>query len=282
VSRSTRIAAVGAALMTTVATGLWAAPAQAATTGVVSVVSTTKIRYKAGSGHQNRVVITRSGNTITVDDRVAIKAGKGCKAVKGDKTKVRCTPAEAPTRIQVFAGDRNDRVENRTDLGMTARGDNGSDILIGGPRRDVLWGENGNDRLYGNGGDDDLEGLGDNDRIWGGEGADRIIDSDGNDIIAAGGGGDYISAGAGDDRLYGTAGADYLYGYEGSDVIYGFGGDDMLNGEEGSDRLYGGAGDDEVQGYDRGRAGGKDLLDGGFSTDTCTPEGTDTRVACEI
>jgi hypothetical protein len=41
------------------------------------------------------VVITRSGNTITIDDRVAISAGKGCKKVKGDKTKVICTTTGA-------------------------------------------------------------------------------------------------------------------------------------------------------------------------------------------
>ncbi|MEU4214236.1 hypothetical protein [Actinoplanes sp. NPDC026623] len=87
-SRSQWLSRVGLALLTTVSAGALTAPAEAATTGVASVVETVKVQYQAASGKQNKVVATRSGNTITIDDVVAIKAGKGCKAVKGDKTSI--------------------------------------------------------------------------------------------------------------------------------------------------------------------------------------------------
>jgi hypothetical protein len=58
-------------------------------------VSGTKVVVKAGSNQTNKVVITRSGRTVTVDDVVALKPGKGCRKI--DKTKVRCTTARTPT-----------------------------------------------------------------------------------------------------------------------------------------------------------------------------------------
>src|SRR5690242_17116101 len=76
--------------LATVSVGGLAAPAYAVTAGVVSVVKTTQIQYNASASKANSVVVTRSGRTVTIDDVVALKAGKGCKAVSGDKTKVRC------------------------------------------------------------------------------------------------------------------------------------------------------------------------------------------------
>ena len=93
------------------------------------------MQYKAAKGKQNKVVVTRSGNTVTVDDKVAVKAGKGCKAVKGDKTKVRCTTKKAPTRVRVYTYDRNDSIVNKTGLATTADGGTGNDSITGGPPR---------------------------------------------------------------------------------------------------------------------------------------------------
>src|SRR5688572_3920261 len=102
--RSTRLTSVGLGIFTTVAVvGTAAAPAQAAAAGVASAAGTT-VQYKAAAGKANQVVVTRSGRTITIDDKVAVRAGKGCKAVKGDKTKVRCTTTKAPTRVRVYLG----------------------------------------------------------------------------------------------------------------------------------------------------------------------------------
>src|SRR3954454_13789602 len=102
-SRPTWLARVSLSLLTTIGVGaLAAAPAEAASTGVASVVESTKVQYKAAKGKQNKVVITRSGRTITIDDKAAIKPGKGCKQVKGDKTKVRCTTGKTPTRVRAY------------------------------------------------------------------------------------------------------------------------------------------------------------------------------------
>src|SRR5690349_6239628 len=65
-SRSIWLSTAGLALLTsTAAVGVLAAPAQAATTGVASV-SGTKVVFTAGSNKTNRIVITRSGRTVTI------------------------------------------------------------------------------------------------------------------------------------------------------------------------------------------------------------------------
>ncbi|GLW33358.1 hypothetical protein Areg01_62960 [Actinoplanes regularis] len=40
------------------------------------------VKFTAASGQAKSLVITISGRTVTLNDTVAIKAGKGCKAVK--------------------------------------------------------------------------------------------------------------------------------------------------------------------------------------------------------
>src|SRR5690349_8478514 len=61
-----------------------AAPAQAAgKSGLLAVVDGTVVEYKAAKGKQSRITLTRTGNTVTVDDRIAIKVGAGCQRVKG-------------------------------------------------------------------------------------------------------------------------------------------------------------------------------------------------------
>ena len=56
-------AAAGITLSAVAAVGTVASPAQAAGSGVASVTSSARVQYKAASGKQNRVLITRSGNT---------------------------------------------------------------------------------------------------------------------------------------------------------------------------------------------------------------------------
>jgi serralysin len=187
-------AAAGLALFTVTAIGTVATPAQAATTGVASVTSSTKVQYKAASGKQNKVVITRSGNRITIDDKVAVKAGKGCKKVKGDKTKVTCTTKKAPTRVTVYTYDRNDVITNNSNVRMSSYSGTGNDIVLGGSLGDKIQMGSGNDKADGRGGKDTLWGMTGN---------------------------DYLRGGTGDDNLF---------GFEGKDKIYGDAGDDSLDG----------------------------------------------------
>ncbi|GGN56752.1 hypothetical protein GCM10010112_08860 [Actinoplanes lobatus] len=233
--RAARICAV--LFATTLGSGLAAAPAQAATTGVARMPHAQAVRYTAGSKATNRVTITYSGRTVTIDDRVRIKAGKGCKAVKGDATKVRCTfPTDYDAyygTVHVYLGDRGDSLVNRSKVQTSVFGGSGNDALQGGSGTDTLRGESGKDRLWGNGGDDYLDGGSNTDALSGAAGNDRL------------------AGGTGHDTLYGGDGEDGLHGGSGDDVLYAGPGYDGLNGGTGADYLSGGSGEDTVGYQDR-------------------------------
>lgn len=253
-SRSAWLTRVGVILLATSAVG-WPATASSAatTTGVASVYGVTKVKLSAGSNNVNNVVVTRSGNTVTFDDRVKIKAGTGCKAVSGDATKVRCTTAKAPTGVYVYLNDGNDAVLNNTDLPMYATGGMGNDSLTGGSRADHLLGQEGNDRLFGRGGNDTLDGYVGNDLFYGGDGNDALYGWWGNDTMHGGNGDDSLQGFDGNDLEYGDAGADSLFGSNGSDHLEGGAGNDYLSGDDprgsgtvSADVLLGGTGVDDV------------------------------------
>ncbi|SDT75214.1 calcium-binding protein [Actinoplanes derwentensis] len=207
--------------------GVITAPAQAAATGVVSAPNGIgTLRFTAAAKTKNKLVVTRSGSTVTFDDRVRLKAGKGCKAVKGDSTKVRCSHVDLNSMVEVYLYDGNDSFTNRTALRTRVYGGSGNDAIAGGSSTDELWGGSGNDRIWGNGGNDSL------------------IGDSGNDVL---------SGGTGVDNLYGGA--------TGRDVLYGGSGNDTLNGGSAADRLYGNGGDDWMDG-----GTGSDLIDGGSGT----------------
>jgi Ca2+-binding RTX toxin-like protein len=263
-----------------VAGAAWIAlPADAATTGTVSVVESNVVTYTAATGKANTVVLTQSGNTVTVDDTTAIKAGTGCVAVSGDATKIRCTPTVTVNWVRVDLGDLNDIVVNQANLGMTARTGAGNDRITGGPKRDDIYAGDGDDVLQTNGGNDVLRGDAGNDLVIGGEGADSLSGSTGNDTLNGGPGDDTASyAGAGDDIVYGGdgndgpfyggPGLDKLYGGIGVDTLYGDEDNDLVDGGAENSTLYGGAGDDRIVGgngdsdYLSGDAG-NDRIEGG-------------------
>ncbi|GAA0440037.1 hypothetical protein Aca07nite_48140 [Actinoplanes capillaceus] len=200
-----------AATVTAVATSaLFASAAQAATVGKAEVVGVHKsiVRFTAAAGQANSLTITISGRTVTLDDKVAIKAGKGCKAVKGDKTKVKCTTSRTPTELSILLGDRSDRVYNRTGVFMAADGGSGNDVLSGGSDSDRLIGGTGNDRLSGNGGNDAIDGETGDDHLFGGAGKDWLHGGHGDDRIYGGSGADTLTGGAGRDELVGGPGVD--------------------------------------------------------------------------
>jgi len=220
-NRKTLTAIGAAAVAVAAATTLFGSPAQAATVGNVEVVSAHSpiVLFTAGSGHQNSVVVTKSGNTVTIDDRVAIKARNGCKAVKGDSTKVTCTITGKHAEVSVTLGDKNDAVYNRSGLAMSAWGDSGNDLINGGSRRDVLHGGSGDDHMYGNASADFILGGSGHDRIYAGAGNDTVWAEDGHDIVWAGAGDDIVKGFAGNDDLRGEAGNDALIGGLGKDRL---------------------------------------------------------------
>ncbi|MBO3739504.1 calcium-binding protein [Actinoplanes flavus] len=311
-SRFGRLLGAGTAIVvTTAAVGALGAPVQAAASGVVSVVGGTQVKYVAGTGKANRVVVTRSGNTVTVDDRVAVKAGKGCRAVKGDKTRIRCGTSKKPTRVLVYVGGGNDSVTNRTDLPMSANGGAGADVLVGGPRADRLIGGPGVNRIYGGAGADRLDGGPDADRIYGEAGDDRLFGDWGDDALSGGVGNDELVGHVGDDREYGGAGDDYFYQewdrdldgfpqpHSDHDLISGGAGRDKadysnrvepvtadsdgVKGDDGGkgerdtligiDAIIGGSGNDRLYG-----TAGADELQGGLGDDTILGYGGDDEL----
>ncbi|UQU65214.1 calcium-binding protein [Couchioplanes caeruleus] len=234
---------------------LIAGPAWAASSGVAKVVGDTKVQYTAARGKANKVVVTRSGRTFTIDDVVSVKAGAGCKAVSGDTTKVRCTTPKNPTWFFVYTGDKNDSIKNSTDLGMTARAGSGNNWITGGPKHDDLYADDGADTIWGAGGDDYIYSAGGKDIIYGGTGSNELIGGPGNDTIYGGPDFDRIRPDSGNDVAHGGAGDDYFEESSGSDVLYGDDGmDEFFQNESdgrGAQDMHGGPGWDRVNYYFR-------------------------------
>ena len=244
--------------------GWFALPADAATGGTATVLAGNKVQYSAGQAAVNAVVVTSSGRTVTIDDRVAIRAGKGCAAVKGDATRVRCTTPADPWQVLVFTHDRNDSIVNKSTIRMTANGGAGSDKIYGGPNQDTLYG----DTLEGAGwGDDAIWGMGSNDILVGARGDDGLSGGDGNDRI------DFVlleknhpNTTAGNDRLYGGTGGDMMIGGLGDDSLYGGAGNDGIEAGAGRDLLDGGDGNDDLLGGN-GVGTDSDVIRGGAGRD---------------
>jgi Ca2+-binding RTX toxin-like protein len=256
------LAGIGITAAAVASTALFSMPAQAASAGAAKVVGSSTVQFNALKGKSNSLVITISGRTVTLNDKVAIKAGKGCKAVKGDKTKVKCTTKKKTTKLSVALGDKNDYVGNKTSVYLLADGGSGNDTLTGGSAKDQLQGGSGNDKLYGKGGGDELFGLSGNDHIVGSTGNDKVDGGTGNDNIWGDSGNDELFGGTNTDKLVGGTGNDILDGHTGTDTIYGESGDDELYGWDGNDTLSGGTGDDVALGEK-----GTDTITGGDGHD---------------
>jgi Ca2+-binding RTX toxin-like protein len=243
-----------------VATAGIAQPALGAATGAAKVAGTTVV-FAAAAGASNVVLITRSGRTITIDDRVSIKAGTGCKAVKGDKTKVKCTTTNVPKLIIAALGDRNDDLSNNTGVAATVTGGAGNDRLFGGTAGDRLSGNAGNDMLRGVEGNDTLIGGAGGDDMHGGAGTDLATYADHTAPVVADF--DYFTGDGvrredriGDvEHIIGGSGNDHLTGNWLANTLDGGGGNDRLLGGLGADVIRGGPGVDTVDYSDRDERG---------------------------
>jgi len=175
---------------------------------------------------------------------------------------------------------------------------NGNDTLNGSDGDDILVGEESTDKMYGGAGDDTfLVGPGHGvDQFNGGAGTDRVLATADNTIIgihttfngadtveeiSANGfsgveiqgqnasdnfdfsntkltGIERIYGGHNEDTIIGSADADNIHGGNANDTLSGYKGDDTINGGAGNDTIIWNAGD------------GRDLVNGGFATDTDT------------
>jgi len=280
-SKSGRIAAAGVAAAACAA--LMSAPAYAAAAGTARAIGDS-VHFSAARGAVNSVVLTRKGGTVTIDDRVAVKAGPGCVGVRGDKTKVKCFTPSTPGSTVVGLGDKDDRLVAKVDRAVHADGGAGNDTLTGGSAGDSLNGGGGNDVLAGGGGNDALGGGDGNDVLTGDKGNDVLNSDRGADVLRGGGGVDavyygarrnavivdldgvkgddgergekdtvgadveVIMGGAGTDRLGGNGADNKIYGGAGNDVIWAGPGNDMVVGQGGADTIRGDGGDDYLVG----------------------------------
>ncbi|BFU46628.1 calcium-binding protein [Krasilnikovia sp. MM14-A1004] len=267
------LAGIGGTAAAIASTALFAAPAQAASAGYAQVVGSSTVQFNAQKGKANGLVITIKGRTVTLDDKVALKAGKGCKAVKGDKTKVKCTTSKTTKTLNVSLGDKNDTVTNKTGVYLLVNGGSGNDTLYGGSGKDELQGGSGNDKLIGNGGNDLLYGQSGADTVFGKAGNDMISGGTGNDVLGGDTGNDDIVGESGNDTLYGAAGNDTLVGGTGVDKISAGDGDDIVDGEAGADNLAGGNGVDIILG-----GADNDVIDGGAGDDILGGLAGDDRI----
>jgi Ca2+-binding RTX toxin-like protein len=195
-------------------------------------------------------------------------------------------------------GDTNVRVESVTggQAADTLTGSADGNVIFGGPGNDTIDGLGGNDLLLGEAGNDSISGgpgpsatVLDSDFIEGGTGADTVhydtrtvpltitLDAVAND--GAAGENDSVRATV-ENVVAGTAG-DTVTGSADANVILGGNGTDRITGGAGTDTLSGGNGDDTINGVDQ--VAFNDELDGGAGTaDTCTADGGDDKVNCEL
>lgn len=159
-----------------------------------------------GTGANDNVEVRATATTVSVLDGGRIIANVAKARVQS-------------IRFQGMAG--NDRFVNQTTIPVTAYGNSGNDVLIGGRGAERFDGGAGNDRLFGNGGNDVLVGGPGVDHLYGGAGMDGLM------------GGGYAEA----DYLYGGSGSDRFL-VQGKDVLRDLKPEDarirFLNGAAGS------------------------------------------------
>jgi Ca2+-binding RTX toxin-like protein len=256
--------------------------------------------YRANAD-STTIKVNLTGNRLTVDDTVALKAGTGCVAVPGDPTKATCAAPESSIGgfkdFEVSAAGGSDTVFNFTNVTMNAYGGPGNDTLHGSlTAGDDLEGDVGDDKLVGNGGVDVMAGGTDKDSLFGGPARDALYGGSEDDRLEGGyGDSDLLDGGTGADILDGGPGLNDLVTYElrtagilatiGSDANGVIGEDDeilanveSLRGGLGDDLLVGDDDDNRLEGHL-----GNDIVVGGRGADVLTvSDGTDTLFAAGI
>jgi len=252
------MAVLGLPVVLVTAVGLVAAAAPASAEpkpARVSVDQTDRIRFAAGDGAVNDVIVRQTDAGYEIEDlngpvNLDPELPGSCR-----QTTARKVTCGDMINIRIFASlaDGDDFFSNlATKLRVEVHSGDGDDTLYGGQREDELRGGPGHDLIYGSSGSD---------RIYGDDGADKIFGNDGLD---------FVYGGPGDDDLNGGDDNDTVSGEEGRDVVRGDGGDDaFVDGGPGKDHLRGGDGDDSLYSIDDE----DDLLHGDAGDDTFVTSG---------
>src|SRR4051794_9646739 len=240
--------AVTAALTLAPATSAVAAtptPGQVTATG-------TQFLYAARLGEDNHVVVTQSGNNVTLSDAgspgLTITPGGTAPCTQSSATSVTCTTAPGwVLGIDVDNGD--DTVTVDSTLGAEILGGNGSDVLDGGDAADLIGGQNGDDVIRGDGGADILGGNNGTDTVDYSTSLQPVtVTPDANADDGALGEGDFVQDTF--ENVRGSANGDDLTAGAAGGMIDGGPGADTVRGGPAADDLRGGAGDDRVLSVD--------------------------------
>lgn len=202
-------------------------------------------------GEQNltSVVLDGSGRFVFRDNggqNVAV-TGPNAGACTGANTPVvSCPLPSGDAAFFVLLGDGNDVLVVGSGFPMTflAQGEEGNDVVEGGPRGDRLTGGDGNDTLEAKAGDDSVIGAAGMDTQNGGEGTDQVVYDDGR---AAGVTVDLTAGTGGDGEL--LTGFESVMGTPHPDSLKGTTGDDRLDGLGGIDTIDDGGGGTDILSY---------------------------------
>src|SRR3954447_5975132 len=230
-----------------------ATPAVAASPSPGEVTATgTQFLYQArGNGEKNNVVVTQSGNDVTLSDSgsagITITAGSVA-CTQSSPTSVTC-PTQPDWVLGIDVGNGADTVTVDSRLGAKILGGEGDDVLDGGDAADMIGGANGDDVIRGDGGADTRGGN---------SGAATIdystslqpvtVTPDANADDGALGEGDFVQDTF--ENVRGSANGDDLTANAAGGTVDGDGGADTLRGGPGADVLRGGEGDDRVLSVD--------------------------------
>jgi hypothetical protein len=295
----------------------FASPASALPTDAVSYSN--GVLFVSGSFEQDLITVSVGGSSFTVSEAAPhpiLPTSPEC--MPSGPQSVSCpmdppddpspAPPKAPiTALSVSLGAGDDSLTNLTSLGtpvlespqsgdLTLDGNDGNDVIRGGPAPETIVGGVGNDNLDGGGGDDTLlnglQSVGCNLSCDGRFGRLARSEFDGSDTYIGGAGDDVTrfdarqdnltitldglanDGGAGEkdnvqtESVVGGSGADSFTGDGGPNTLVGGPGNDRLSGLGGVDRLEGGRNNDSLSG---GRARDQMQCDSGLDLAVSTP-----------
>ena len=266
------------AIALAVALSGWLVFAATAVAGTASVSSTT-LSYVAAAGEVNNVSMFAVefgdqglGQAVRELGSAPVVAGAGCVAV--DEQMAWC--GASPTAMNADLGDMDDELRSN-DLGGTARGGSGNDILqVSQFHSGALFGDSGDDSLWPAFGTWTLQGGSGNDDIRGAcagscAGAATLTVSGGTDrdIFSYAGRSEPLTV-----TLDGVAN-DGSNGQQNDNI--GADVEDLVGGD-GADEITGSSVDNHIEGASGAGAAGSDVVLGAGGNDTLTVFGSDNRV----
>lgn len=131
---------------------------------------------KAYRSEWDDLLITFGGleDTLILKNYCANEKSRNYQLIFADGNIVYATDDDSPLKT-IYGTDNGESTPSEYKDGITKKGQDGDDQLVGSEGNDFLYGEKGNDRINGGAGDDLLDGGAGNDYLFGEEGNDTYI-----------------------------------------------------------------------------------------------------------